>query len=482
MDFRKRLSFLMSVFVGAGALMAMTLVGQAPQGQAAQGPGRGGGGGGGRGGAQLPASPVVATMPTSREVTGPGAMFPGLQRLPADEDLAHFKYIVKEYFISGIAQGQPYTTRILVRRPADVKKFSGIVIAEPMHPSGNSWMFHFVHTYAMTQGHISLEIVTGNVPTFTTANAERYKELEIANNQANEIIAQVGLLAKSGRKDAPLEGLVMRKIILMGTSASAAAVTAYLPAHMIYRTDEMKPIFDGFLPTSQGGNNPIMKVDVPLILMPTMTEVVAGAASGNRYRRPDGDAPGDQFRIYEVAGMAHNDSRVNPTYDPDPCKYPVSRFPQGMGMTVGLDHLIQWVDKGKTPPHAEYITVDNDTKNDGSVLALDANGNAKGGVRNTYVDAPINKYAAPNEANPTPVANPSVMVSNRAGGNGAQFFCSIGGYQIALTKEQTQALYKNKKDYQTKVEQRANQLIKEGWMAPAYKDLVLGDAAKVVLP
>ncbi len=452
---------------------------------AGQGRGRGGGGaaagGGGRGGAQLPANPVVATMPTFREITGPGAMFPGLQALPADEDMAHFKYIVREYFVSGIAQGQPYTTRILVRRPSDVKKFSGIVVAEPMHPSGNSWMFHFVHTYAMTQGHISLEIVTGSTAQFTMANMDRYQELQIGNNQANEIIAQVGLLAKSGRRDGPLEGLQMRKMILMGTSASAATVTGYLPAHMIYRTSDMTPIFDGFLPTSQGGNNPIMKVDVPLILMPTMTEVVAGAANGNRYRRPDGDAPGDQFRIYEVAGMAHNDSRINPTYEPDPCKYPVSRFPQGMGMTVGLDHLIQWVDKGKIPPHAEYITVDNDTKNDGSVLELDANGNAKGGVRNPYVDVPVNRYGAPNEAATPPISNPSPMVAGR-GANGAAFFCGIGGYQLPLTKEQTQALYKNRKDYQSKVEQRTNQLIKDGWLSPVYKDLILSDAAKITLP
>src|SRR5436190_24334594 len=172
MRIRKAFS-LVSAALCSAMLIATTIVGQ----------GRGGGGapggGGGGGGAQLPASPVAATMPTFKEVTGPGAMFAGLQVLPADEDLAHFKYIAKEYFVSGIAQGQPYTTRIVVRRPSDVKKFSGIVIAEPMHPSGNSWMFHFVHTYAMTQGHISLEIVTGGTPQFTTANMDRYKDLQI---------------------------------------------------------------------------------------------------------------------------------------------------------------------------------------------------------------------------------------------------------------------------------------------------------------
>jgi hypothetical protein len=138
-----------------------------------------------------------APIPSFKEVIGPGAVFGALQRLPADEDLANFKYLVKEYFVSGTAQGQPYTTRILVRRPADAKKFSGIVLAEPMHPTGNSWMFHFLHTYAMSQGHISLEIVTGSVPLFTQANGERYKPLAIGPAQANEIIA-VGALRENG--------------------------------------------------------------------------------------------------------------------------------------------------------------------------------------------------------------------------------------------------------------------------------------------
>ena len=30
--------------------------------------------------------------------------------------------------------------------------FSGLVLAESMHPRGNAWMFHFTHTYSMTAG------------------------------------------------------------------------------------------------------------------------------------------------------------------------------------------------------------------------------------------------------------------------------------------------------------------------------------------
>src|SRR6185503_4567200 len=75
------------------------------------------------GAVQLPTTPALAPIPSFKEVTGPGPLFTALLRLPADEDLGHFKYIVKEYFVSGTAQGKPYTTRILVRRPSDAKKF-----------------------------------------------------------------------------------------------------------------------------------------------------------------------------------------------------------------------------------------------------------------------------------------------------------------------------------------------------------------------
>lgn len=37
-----------------------------------------------------------------------------------------------------------------------------------------------------------------------------------------------------------------------------------------------------------------------MIQMPTQSEVVARAERGIAYRRPDSDAPGNRFRLYEV--------------------------------------------------------------------------------------------------------------------------------------------------------------------------------------
>jgi hypothetical protein len=111
-----------------------------------------------------------------------------------------------------------------------------------MHPSGNAWMFHFTHTYTMASGHIGVDILTSDPAQLVAFNNARYADLRIQQGQANEIIAQVGALLRSTQPGNPLNGLPSRKMILAGTSASAGVLINYLPAHMVYRLGDMKPI------------------------------------------------------------------------------------------------------------------------------------------------------------------------------------------------------------------------------------------------
>src|ERR1051325_6354795 len=146
----------------------------------------GGGQRGQRGGqaaaAAAPVTPTVSPIASvSAEITGPGKFYETLMELKPTDDLAHFGYVTKEYFVSGTANGQPYKTRIVIRKPSDNAKFSGLVLAESMHPSGNPWMFHFTHTYSMTEGHIGLEILTSTPQGFAEENPERYKDLVVPN-------------------------------------------------------------------------------------------------------------------------------------------------------------------------------------------------------------------------------------------------------------------------------------------------------------
>lgn len=403
-------------------------------------------------------------LPTvSAPVTGPGAMYPGLQRVPAGTGLTDLKYSVTEYFVSGTASGKPYTTRILVRKPEDASRFSGIVVAEPMHASGNSWMFFFTRIYMMRNGHVSVEIdpqKAGTEATVVKANPERYASINLPDaEQANEILAQVGALLKGNGPTSPLAGWRVRRLFMMGTSQSAGQVRGYLPTHARMRMPDGKPIFDGFFPTSTAGM-PIPKVDVPLIQIATQTEVFRGAAEGSAYRRPDGDAPGDQYRLYEFAGMPHNDSRENPTYSPDPCKMPVTKYPVGSMMALGLHHLIAWVDKGTVPPRADRIVVENGR------IVTDEHGNARGGIRSTYVDVPVATYGVPNVADPKP-------------GTRDDFYCNIAGYETAFPADKLKALYQEEATYRGKVQQRLAELTKAGWFLPEYAAQVTGDAQAV---
>jgi hypothetical protein len=53
-------------------------------------------------------------------------------------------------------------------------------------------------------------------------------------------------------------------------------------------------------------------------------------------------------------------------------------------------------------------------------IVMDENGNAKGGVRNTYVDVPVAQYGVPNNADPKP-------------GTRDDFYCGIGGFELAMS-------------------------------------------------
>ena len=466
-----------AVALGAIALSGQTAIPtqgeRGGQGQQGRGQGQGRRGGAPPDASNLPTSPVASPVAAiSAEVTGPGKMFESLMELAPGDDMAHFKYETKEYFVSGTANGQPYKTRIVVRKPSENGKFSGLVLAESMHPSGNAWMFHFTHRYSMSSGHISLDILTSTHVPFVEFNQGRYKDLQVGQGQATEILAQVGALIKSKQSGNPLAGLPLRHMVLAGTSASSAVLVNYLPGHMVLRLPDMKPIYDGFLPTSNGAT--IRQIDVPMVQVPTMTEV----SGGNATARQDGDEAGNQFRVYEFAGMAHIDSRDAVAYYPNPCKLPISRFPMAAYMSVALNHLFQWIDKGTVPPHADRILVDRNTANDGSLMALDEHGNAKGGIRNPYVDVPTRKIGVRNEGAVPPIANAHPFVAVRGEAAQAQL-CGLAGYEIAMTPAELKKLYKDKKDYLSRVAKEVDEMTRKGWSLPVYRDVILEDAAIV---
>jgi hypothetical protein len=333
-------------------------------------------------------------------------------------------------------------------------------------------MFEYSSHYIMDSGHAALEVVTGGLNLLTEHNEARYEGINVAGNQVSEILAQVGAMIKEEGNDSPLSGLEVRNMILAGTSATAGILIRYLPGHMVYRTPGMELIYDGFMPTSNG--SAIQRVDVPLIHVPTMTETSGGATP----IRQDSEEPGDQYRVFEFAGMAHVDTRDSVRFKPDPCRFPISTYPLQAYMAVALHHLFEWVDKGTIPPRAPRILVDRDASNDGSLMSLDEHGNAIGGIRSPYVDVPTTKLGVRNEgANPL-ISNASAYIA--AGGlPAANQMCGLGGYEMAMSDDQLRALYGDKASYQSMVRERIEELEREGWSLPVYRDMIMADAANV---
>ena len=415
------------------------------------------------------AAAAVAPVPAvSAAIGGPGAMYPNppINVVPGATRVEDFPYVTEEFFVSGTVQGAPYTTRIIVRRPSDPATFSGVVVAEALHAGGRSLVFEWSRVSILARRHMFVEVVhsPANVALLKTFNADRYAALGITMGQTNEILAQAGMLMKSGK--GPFAGYRVQRITLMGTSASSGTVRNYLAGHAGLRLENGGPIYDGFLLTSTNGNTPLPIVDVPMIQMPTQTEVVTWAEMGIAYRRPDSDEPGNRFRLYEVAGMPHNNSRDSPAFANDPCTLPVTDFPAGAFTALALNHLVEWITRGKVPPRAPPIAVDRNTAGDGSHLALDEHGNATGGVRNVWVDVPIAAYG----------------VFGKGKTTATDRLCQLAGTEVPISDATLRKLYRGKARYAEAVNQRLQELVAQGWFLPEYVEMVRTDAASVALP
>jgi hypothetical protein len=143
----------------------------------------------------------------------------------------------------------------------------------------------------------------------------------------------------------------------------------------------------------------------------------------------------------------------------DPCTLPVTRFPAGSFTALGLHHLIEWIASGKTPPKAPPIEVDQNTAGDGSHLALDERGNAKGGVRNVDVDVPVATFGTFGKGKTT--------AQDR--------LCQLAGTEVPLPEATLKKLYRDKADYAKKVDERLAGLVEEGWFLPEYVESVRAD-------
>jgi Alpha/beta hydrolase domain len=165
-------------------------------------------------------------------------------------------------------------------------------------------------------------------------------------------------------------------------------------------------------------------------------------------------------------------------FEPNPCVQELSSFPTQAYMSVGLYHLMRWVDQGISPPHADRVWLDRDTTNDGSMTATDVHGNGLGGIRSPYVDVPIAKYVISAAARKPLIQNPNAWIAAN-GLRGAELMCRLSAYQVRFSKTELRDVYGTRENYVRLFAARLDDLERQGWSLPLYHDLILGDARAV---
>jgi hypothetical protein len=449
-------------------------------------------------------------------VTAGSYPFLAANRVQEVVDLARLQYVEEEFFIAGTANvydwtengsangtlivrtsGAPYTTRILVRRPSDPRRFSGNVIVEPLNNArAYDWAFVWAYSYEYFAERGDAWVGVTHLPAAVAAlkrfNASRYAPLSLANPSPDErcgrgnaasdseeglrwdMFSQLGALLKSGATPGPLGGFRVERVY---AASHYGELATYVNAvHNHARLDNGRPIYDGYLikanedpsrirrcaaPPPEGDPRLITRnVDVPVIRMIAQGDVLETATR----RREDSDEPGDRFRLYEVAGAPHMDTifyRHMPIVqdqiaagqtgfdwhwplayrcDPDVplMDSPVMRD----AANAALASLDRWVRRGTPAPRAERIAA-TDGGTSGARFVTDQFGNAVGGVRSPSLDVPAATYH-PSRTGP--------------------MTCRSLGYTTPFESARLDALYGSSKSYATKVAASVDRLVRQRWL------------------
>ena len=402
-----------------------------------------------------PAGPAGAGMSIKGPVVGAPTLGLGAY------DLKPLGYVVEEFFLSSTAasyrhvgelgadgrwtaeaQGSsPFTTRVVVVRPADAAKFNGTVLVEWLNVSGGldsppDWMashrelirdgYAYVGVSVQKVGVEGGQSLALGAQPLKKSNPERYAALDHPGDAyAFDIFSQAGQAVRANVAGGVLGPLKAKHVLAAGESQSAVFLTTYVNA-----IDPIAKVFDGFLIHSRFGTGaPIegtsmMAADmpatpqgvklrgdlrVPVITVITETDLVGGRLGGFfGARQPDNE----KLRIWEIPGTAHADTytfaaanidsgsapiaALAAAYAPTDKMFgmtllkPVNAAPQHHYVVSAAVHALNlWVGKGMAPAKAPRMDAsEGDKPGDPPKLHADANGNTLGGIRTPWVDVP----------------------------------------------------------------------------------------------
>ena len=366
-------------------------------------------------------------------------------------DLYAVGYVEEEWFLAGTADAvdpdgmvldadAPYTTRVLVRRPAATHDFSGAVFVEPFHNLNEdtpAWTSEYRHLVRNGHAWVGLTVNSGTfgpagtprgggVAQLHEFDPDRYGvlhllayehgppraappgpggfdpvlmrwRLAIATAEGHAIAAGLfGLLARNDRCS-PLAGLAVDRVYATGWSQTGLFLAQFLERGYHEALEASAP--SGYLIAV--GPAPEHRPEGAVLVNLLSEGEVVGTLSPGFEAAADTDSP--RFRGYEVPGSFHHwevkpgahrlragtvSGAVAAGHDPHDDRLHNDR-PWHVVVHSILHHLDRWVCDDIPMPRAPRITRDPEAP-DG--IARDEYGNARGGLRTPWLDVPTARY------------------------------------------------------------------------------------------
>jgi hypothetical protein len=424
-------------------------------------------------------------------------------------DMAEVGYSETEYFYSGMATSyiatdelgndgvwpvQPadakaYKSRMVVLRPLSADDFNGTVVVEWFNVTGGidaAPDMLQMHTEMTREGYVWVGVsaqfvgVEGggafSLP-LKQVDAERYGSLSHPGDSFSyDIFSQAAQAVRNPTGLDPLQGLKVERMIGVGQSQSASRLATYVNA--VHPTIDL---FDGFVihGRGRGGSSSLSQLPQaeiptpspvfiredlpePVIALQNETDVLGSVAA----RQADSKA----YRMWEVTGSAHtdlyttltgqNDKGDDPNFadvkeqkDARPpfisCKIPVNDGPGHWVANAALDALDRWIRAGEAAPSAPFMTLNEDQTD----FVLDSLGNAVGGIRTPYVDAPVAVLRGVGQ----PPANP---------------FCGLLGTTKLFEDTLLSSLYRDKQAYIDAIDGASDAAVTAGFLRPVDAQLI----------
>ena len=397
------------------------------------------------------------------------------------------------------ASTAPYATRMVVVRPSDPKDFNGTVIVEWLNVSAgfdSPAGYLLSHLEMLREGMVWVGVsaqaagIQGATATATSglpagvkaADPERYASLSHpGDSYSYDIFTQAGRAIRGAGNVAPLGNLKPKRLIATGESLSATRMVTYINA-----VHPLTGVYDGFLVHSRfGGAAALSQAPLPAIPAPVptlirtdqpepvlvfLTETDVGPLGAAAARQPDTK----HVHTWEVAGTAHADAYTgqiafadtgtgdaelklldvtNPSRGPLNCATPVNSGPHYAVLMAAVSHLERWVRDGTPPPKSPQLQVSAGAPNTVGgvsvptfVLSRDEYGNAVGGIRTAFVDAP--RSALTGEFN--------------TGGS----FCRLFGLQTPFDAATLAKLYPSRDKFLAEFRRATKQSVKAGFILP----------------